>query len=166
MKTTRKAWLRAGKRLLPRGRCVSNHLLSGLAVKIACLTMTSMPLSSGEGTWGGESQVAGLNILALCLTVAIIRAGSLTLTAGGRINKGGKDMKNMPEVNDRVTIARKDRRDRSYQDVVWIVIAVNRTHTQLRAAKSRSPLAGKIIILTEEYDFSDAESFDIDQGMV
>ena len=59
MKTTRKAWLRAGKRLLPRGRCVSNHLLSGLAVKIARPTMISAPLSSGarDLVWG--TQVAG-----------------------------------------------------------------------------------------------------------
>ena len=72
-------------------------------------------------------------------------------------------MKNIPEVNDHVTIHNINPKyhDRSYQCEVWEVIAINKTHAQLKSCKNRNPLFDMIIILLDEYEFSDAKSFSI-----
>ena len=70
-------------------------------------------------------------------------------------------MKHVPEIMDWVTIHNINPRypDRSYQEEVWKVIAVNKTHAQLKSFGNRSPLSQVIVVLMEEYEFSDAKFF-------
>ena len=71
-------------------------------------------------------------------------------------------MKKVPETGDRVTIRQTKIHDRSYQCDVWEVLAVNETHAQLRAVKDRGCLSNTIVVLLEEYEFSDALNFYVD----
>ena len=68
-------------------------------------------------------------------------------------------MKTVPEVNDKVTIHKINHIDRSYQDELWEVVAVNKTHAQLKCTESRGVLPNTIIVLIAEYEFSEAETF-------
>jgi len=66
----------------------------------------------------------------------------------------------VPEVGDFVTIKNIRTSDRSYNDEVWRVIAVNKTHAQLECSRNRGAFfPNKIIIQIDEYDISDASSF-------
>ena len=69
-------------------------------------------------------------------------------------------MKNVPEVNDIVTIHNIGPiLDRSYQNNTWMVVAVNSTHAQLKSKEGRGCLGDIIIVLIDEYEFQDAGSF-------
>lgn len=70
-------------------------------------------------------------------------------------------MKNVPEVNDKVTIHNINSKypDRSYQNDLWVVVAINKTHGQLKSVENRGLLPNKILVLLEEYEFVDASSF-------
>ena len=70
-------------------------------------------------------------------------------------------MKTVPELNDKVTIHNiiPDYTDRSYQNEVWEVASVNKTHAQLKCTKTRGILSDTIIVLISEYEFSEAETF-------
>jgi len=68
-------------------------------------------------------------------------------------------MKNLPEVNDIVTLTNiGPTGDRSWTTELWKVTAVNETHANLEAVKPRS-YGNRIIVVLSEYKFSNAMGF-------